>query len=244
MKKKKEGFIKRELSGWTSIEILWLVIATVLMLAIALYSGESTKGICAVVAGMIYLILIGKGKMTAFLFGLASTSLYAYIAFETQNYASVLMGIFFYIPMNLIGLGMWRKHMSTKTKEVERKRLTIVKIILLTIVTVGFIVGFGLLFKFLGATKPYIDSMGLIFAIFIPILCVKRYTEQWVLLIILHCVTGYGLLMTVINEGRERVAFITCGLYLVNAIIMLVKWYKDGNDTKAKTKIKSSSVTA
>ena len=244
MKKNKEGFIKREISGWTTIEILWLIIATVSILGLALYSGENIKEICAVGTGMIYLILVGKGKMTAFLFGLVSTSLYAYIAFEAQNYASVLMGVFFYVPMNLIGLGMWRKHMSNKTKEVKRKKLTVVKIILLIIVIVGFIVGFGMLFKFLGATKAYIDSMGLIFAIFIPILCVKRYTEQWILLIILHGVTGYGLLMSFINDGKGIVALVTCGLYLVNAIIMLVKWYRDGEGVKAKPKAKASTATA
>ncbi|MBO7631250.1 MAG: nicotinamide riboside transporter PnuC, partial [Lachnospiraceae bacterium] len=62
-------FIKSELTGWKLLEVLWLLLATGVILGLSVYWGENAIGLIMALTGVWCVILTGKGKRSSFLFG-------------------------------------------------------------------------------------------------------------------------------------------------------------------------------
>ena len=82
-------------------------------------------------------------------------------------------------------------------------------------------------YRLIDGTLPFVDAMSTVFSIFAQILCVKRYMEQWVLWVIVDVVTVIMWVYAFINGTGDMATVLMWSVYLVNAIIMLVKWNKD-----------------
>ena len=64
------------------------------------------------------------------------------------------------------------------------------------------------------------------------ILCVKRYMEQWILWIIIDIVSVYMWSVAFINGGENIATLIMWGVYLLNAIFMFFKWFKESKGSE------------
>ena len=63
-----KSFLKNELSGWKKWDVIWLVIATVIILGVSLYFKEDAVGIFCALTGVWCVILTGKGKLSSYIF--------------------------------------------------------------------------------------------------------------------------------------------------------------------------------
>ncbi len=222
------NFIKNELYGWKAVEILWLVFSTLVILSLSIYWGENLIGIIAAITGIFCVILTGKGKMSSYIFGTVNTLLYAYIALGAKYYGEVMLNIIYYLPMNFVGFFMWSKYINSETQEVEKRKLHIKNQLIILVLCCVCIYGYGLVLKKLGGNLPFVDSMSTVLSIFAQILCVKRYMEQWVLWIVVDVVTVIMWAIAFMNGGESIATLIMWSIYLLNAIFMFVKWYKEG----------------
>lgn len=68
--KKMVQFIKSELHGWKLWEISWLSVATAVIIGLSIYWKDSLMGIISSSTGVICVICTGKGKLSAYIFGL------------------------------------------------------------------------------------------------------------------------------------------------------------------------------
>lgn len=230
MKKTKE-LIKREFNGWKKWEVCWIILATLVILGVSIYWKDTAVGIFAALTGIWCVILTGKGKLSSFWFGTINTILYAIVAWRARYWGEVMLNLIYYVPMNFVGMYMWSKNMNKETDEVKKKRLTLKgSIIAYLCVAVGTI-AYGFVLKFMNGTLPFIDAMSTVFSIFAQILCVKRYMEQWVLWVVVDIVTVIMWAYVLIQGTGDFATLLMWTIYLINAIIMLVKWNKD---TKAK----------
>ena len=221
--------IKRELTGWKRWEIIWLLTATSVILGVSLYWKDSPTGIMAAVTGIWCVILTGKGKLSSFWIGTINTVLYAIVAWKARYWGEVMLNLIYYVPMNFVGIYMWSKNMDQGTEEVLKKRLSPKNsVIAYGCVMVGTL-GYGFVLKMLNGTLPFVDSMSTVFSVFAQFLCVKRYMEQWVLWIIVDVVTVIMWTYAFINGTGDMATVLMWSIYLMNAIIMLLKWR---NDTK------------
>ena len=59
------------------------------------------------------------------------------------------------------------------------------------------------------------------------ILCVKRYMEQWILWIVVDVVTVFMWIAAFFNGGESVATLLMWSIYLLNAIFMFIKWYKE-----------------
>lgn len=219
--------IKKELWGWKPLEILWLVVASITILALSIYWKDNWVGITSALTGIWCVIFTGKGKRSSFIFGMVNVLCYAYVALNAKFYGEVMLNILYYVPMNVVGWIAWTKHMNEDTGEVSKQKMS-GKVSLITYaLTAIAIVIYGYLLKIMGGYLPYIDSMSTVVAIVAQILSVKRLTEQWVLWIVVDVVS---VVMWGINfaRGGESIATLAMwSVYLINAIVMYVKWYKE-----------------
>ena len=228
-------FIKSELTGWKLWEVLWLLLATGVILGLSVYWGENAIGLIMALTGVWCVILTGKGKRSSFLFGFVNAALYAYVAFGAKYYGEVMLNALYYLPMSVVGWLAWKKHMDDDTGDVVKKRLSLKKGLLAYAITGIAIAVYGLILSALGGSLPYVDSMSTVVSVVAQILSIGRLMEQWVLWIVVDVVT---VIMWAVDfaKGGETIATLAMwAIYLVNAIIMFVRWYREANrNEKAK----------
>ena len=230
--------IKKELTGWKKWEIIWLFVATAVILGVSVYWKDTGIGIGAAITGIWCVILTGKGKLSSFLFGTINTVLYAIVAWKARYWGEVMLNLIYYVPMNFVGMYMWSKNMDEQTEEVMKKRLSGKNsIIAYGIVVVGTI-GYGVILKVLNGTLPFVDSVSTVFSILAQFFCVKRYMEQWVLWVIVDVVTVIMWVYAFVNGTGDMATILMWSIYLINAIIMLLKWVKDTKETLVEDSVK------
>lgn len=214
------------LKNWSLFEKGLLIIATILILGLSLYWGDSVIGIISSVTGIICVILTAKGSIKSYYFGLINVSLYCFISYQQSFYGEVMLNGLYYIPMQFIGYLAWSKHL-TNTGYVQSQRLSNQQRILITVGSVVAIVAYGIFLKQLGGNLAYIDSTSTILSIVAMYLGVKRYMEQWALWIIVNVVSiiMWGVALT---QGSTDIATLLMWVaYLVNAVYGYVKWNKE-----------------
>lgn len=222
-------FIKSELSNWKLCEVLWIFIATIIILGLSIYWKDSIVGIIAALTGVWCVILTGKGKISSYIFGTINVLFYAYIAFQAKYYGEVMLNLIYYLPMNFVGWVMWKKHLDSCTGEVKKNKMSVRNSILVYIGTAILIYLYGLILKYMGGNLPFADSMSTVISIVAQILCVKRLAEQWILWIVVDCVTIIMWAFVFFTEGESIATLLMWSIYLINAIIMYVKWHKEVN---------------
>lgn len=222
-------FIKNELANWKGWEVAWLFTATVVILGLSIYWQDNIIGILAALTGVWCVILTGKGKISSYIFGTVNVLLYAYVAFQAKYYGEVMLNLLYYFPMNFIGWFAWKKHFDNSTGEVEKKKMSIKSSIIVYICTAILIYLYGLLLKYMGGQLPFVDSMSTVISVVAQILCVKRFAEQWILWIVVDIVTVIMWAFVFFTDGESIATLLMWSVYLINAIIMYLKWHKEAN---------------
>lgn len=227
-------FIKNEAYGWSRLEIIWLLFSSAVILGLSIYWGESLIGIIAAITGVFCVVFTGKGKISSYIFGTINTVLYAYIAFGAKYYGEVMLNVIYYLPMNFVGFAMWKKYINAETQEVEKRKLDFKYQLGITVLCCVCIYGYGLILKALGGNLPFVDSISTVLSVFAQILCAKRYMEQWVLWIVVDVVTVFMWVAAFFNGGESMATLIMWSVYLLNAVFMFIKWYKECKANEAK----------
>ena len=225
--KKFRYYVKEEFKGWKIWEVIWLAIACVTILALSLYWKDTAMGIISATAGVACVVCTGKGKLSAYIFGVVNTLLYAIIAYQVKFYGEVMLNIIYYLPMQFYGIYVWSKHMNPETHEVEKKQMNLNgKFCLCSCVAVATI-AYGLLLRRLGGELPFIDALSTVVSVVAMIVSIKMYAEQWILWIVVDAVSVV-MWAIAFAHGNDNVATLLMWIvYLGNAIMMYVKWMKE-----------------
>ena len=79
-------FIKNEIEGWKKLEVTWLLIACAVIVGLSIYWDDTVMGIISSTTGVVCVVCTGKGKLSAYIFGLVNTVLYAVISYKAALY--------------------------------------------------------------------------------------------------------------------------------------------------------------
>lgn len=227
LKEKLKIYLKEESTGWRPPEIVWLGIATAVILGLSLYWQDNFVSITAALTGVWCVILTGKGKRSSFLFGIVNVLFYAAISFQAKYYGEVMLNLIYYFPMNFVGWYAWKKHMNEETGEVIKKKLPPAKGIAAYGATAAGIVAYGWILKRMGGNLPYIDSMSTVVSVAAQIMSVYRLTEQWVLWIVVDIVTVVMWAVHFAQGGESIGTLAMWSVYLINAVIMYLRWNRE-----------------
>lgn len=221
-----KGFMKQN-NTWKTWEICWIVFATLTILSTSLYWKDNLVGIIAALTGIWCVILTGKGKISSFYFGTINTILYAVVAWKARYWGEVMLNLIYYLPTNFIGIYLWKKNLNAETEEVKKEKLTLKSSIIIYSLLIVSTFAYSFILKILKGTLPLVDSMSTVFSVFAQILCIKRCREQWILWIIVDVVTVFMWIYAFIQGTGDFATILMWSIYLVNAILMLVKWVKE-----------------
>ena len=214
----------------------WFLIIGVIAsnIVYSLLSGDvDPVGSIAAIAGVLCVVLVAKGSIWNYLFGLVNVTMYAYISYKTSVYGDAALNARYYLPMQFIGWWQWRKRGAAmsesegKDVQVKARRFTWrQRAILAAGCTIAVIAG-GFLLRYLNDPQPFKDSTTTVLSIVAQALMALAFMEQWVLWIITNIVS---VVMWVVflskGEPHAAVMVIMWSFYLLNSINGLRVWLR------------------
>lgn len=220
-------FIKKELHGWKNFEILGLTLVFAVILYNAIILHDNPAAIINAVCGILYTIIAGKGKISCYIFGLLGSGGYIWLAFHNALWGNMLLSLCYYIPMQIIGIFKWKKHLKPDTGEIKKRRLNLKERLIITLISIlGCVITSFILYNF-NDKSPIIDGITTFLSIVGMYLTVKRAIEQWMIWAI---VNGLSLLMwlnILIHGTKVYSTVLMWGVYFILAIYFYVTWKKD-----------------
>lgn len=221
------NLIKRYFSDWDPYEKIWLFLFTFIIIGLSFYWKDSLIGILASLTGLWCVVLIAKGKIANYYFGIINVLAYAYVAFNQQYYGEVMLNMFYFFPMQFIGIYLWKKkRLSEKKDDVKVVYMSTKQRIIWSAITIIATILYGFVLKKLGGNLPFIDSSSTVMSVIAMILMVFVFVEQWVLWILVDVVSIIMWIAVMMNGGNDVAVLVMWIAYLVNAIYGLFNWIK------------------
>ena len=183
-------------------------------------------GSVAAVAGVLCVVLVAKGNIWNYLFGLINVSLYAYISFNATAYGDAALNALYYVPMQFIGYFAWKKR-GSQGSQVKARRLSAQgRVLLAELCVIGILAGV-LLLRYYGGGQPFKDSTTTVLSITTQALMAMAFMEQWILWIITNVVSVVMWVVFVFQDvPHSEVMVIMWVFYLLNSLNGLRVWLK------------------
>ena len=192
-------------------------------------------GSLAGITGVLCVVLVAKGSIWNYLFGLVNVSLYAYISYKASLYGDAVLNALYYVPMQFIGYWQWCKRGAAvsqteadgKGVQVKARRFTWGQRILLALGCTAAVVAGGFILRHFGDPQPFKDSTTTILSIVAQALMALAFMEQWALWIITNIISvAMWAVCVARGEAHAGVMVIMWVFYLLNSINGLRVWLK------------------
>ena len=215
--------------GWTLFEKLWVALFTLVIVMVTVYFSitdtdySNTEQIIrnwlispvSAITGIICVVLAAKGKIATYYWGIIATSTYAYIAYRSDYTGDAIINLFWFVPMNFIGIPMWRRRMTPGSDtDVAMKKLPIGQTASLFLGTMGLTILCGMLlyhidtwftvamqrnqsiYSYFGTIfgdwyllmGPILDAATAVMQIIAQILMAFALAEQWLFWIVINII--------------------------------------------------------
>lgn len=216
----------------------WLLIAGVIVSNIiyTVLSGDvDIVGSVAGVAGVLCVVLVAKGSIWNYLFGLVNVAMYAYISYTASLYGDAALNALYYLPMQFIGWWQWRRRGAAMSEaeadgngvQVKARRFSWGQRVALALGCTAAVVAGGFILQHIGDPQPFKDSTTTVLSIVAQALMALAFMEQWVLWIITNIVSVAMWIVCVIRgEAHAGLMVIMWSFYLLNSINGLRVWLK------------------
>lgn len=219
-------FVNKELNGWKKHEIIFLYLVLFFILISSHLVKDTPIAVMSAICGIMYTIIAGKGKISCYFFGLAGSWCYVWLSLSNALWGNMLLYLCYYIPMQILGIFRWKKHLHNDTNEIIRIRLnTKQRIILLLIGLVGSIFTSGILY-FCHDKSPVADGITTFLSILGMYLTVRRAIEQWIVWFIVNGISVLMWLNLFMHGAKTLATVIMWGVYFVLAIYFYFDWRK------------------
>lgn len=220
-------FIKKELKGWGKYEKIIFPSCVLLIIILSILMKDSKVALVSAICGISYSILAGKGKISCYFIGLCGTLCYSYISFRNSLYGNLFLYLLYYLPMQVLGIFKWRKHLKKETQEIAKTKLSKVERILYFCGAIVFSLLVYFILKYFGDQSPAIDSITSVFSVIGLILTVKRCIEQWYVWFVVNGLSVVMWVKAYINGSNCFATILMWGIYFVLSIYFLYTWKKE-----------------
>ncbi len=196
-------------------------------------------GSVASVAGVLCVVLVAKGSIWNYLFGIINVSLYAYISYKAAIYGDAVLNAFYYVPMQFIGFWQWRRRGAAMSEaeaggdgvQVKARRFTWRQRAVLAAGCAAAVVAGGFILRHFGDPQPFKDSTTTVLSIVAQALMALAFMEQWALWIITNVVSvAMWIVCVARGEAHAGVMVIMWVFYLMNSVNGFRVWLRLSKD--------------
>ena len=192
-------------------------------------------GSLACITGVLCVVLVAKGSIWNYLFGVVNVSLYALISFKADLYGDAALNALYYFPMQFIGWWQWRKRGAALSEsdasgagvQVKARRMSAVQRASMAAVCVAAVLAVGFLLRYLGDPQPFKDSATTVLSIVAQALMALAFMEQWCLWIVTNVISVIMWCICISRgDAHASVMVIMWIFYLLNSVNGLRVWLK------------------
>ncbi|MBQ7877457.1 MAG: nicotinamide mononucleotide transporter [Bacteroidales bacterium] len=192
-------------------------------------------GSIAGIAGVLCVVLVAKGSIWNYLFGIVNVSMYAYISYKAALYGDAALNAFYYVPMQFIGWWQWRKRGAAMSEseadgagvQVKARRFSWRQRAVLAVGCAAAVIAGGFILRYFGDPQPFKDSTTTVLSIVAQALMALAFMEQWALWIITNVVSVVMWSICVARgEAHAAVMVIMWIFYLLNSLNGFRVWLK------------------
>lgn len=213
--------------------LAWLAVFIAVAVWITIVSGDDLFGFTVFLAGVLCVFLAANGSILNYPIGTYNTLGYALMAWRNGLFGEVGLNLLFYLPMNVAGFFMWRKHMDGGVVVMRglRGRQILVVAALSALCTVGLGYGLSLL---AGQNTPYVDAATNVLSVVATILMLCRYREQWYAYILLNVLTvAMWAMRAAAGSPEGPIMIVMWSAFLINAFYGLHNWNQGARRAEA-----------
>lgn len=226
--------MKKFLGSWNFSEITWLITFSGLSIYMFYQFNDTPINLIISLTGLFCVLLVAKGSIWTYFFGVITTSLYAYTAYKAGLYGECMLNALYFVPIQFIGLYSWLKNRGDHTdhSKIEVKSLTIKGwlYVVLTVIIVSIL--YGLFLHEIGSKQAHLDGFAVVLSIVAQALMVRRYVEQWIIWIIVNILTIILWYRNFMLDGGHITILIMWCAYLYNSIYGYMVWRKANKQGK------------
>ncbi len=215
--------------GLTRIEKIVFILILLSVVLLSVISKDKPIVLIAALCSITYTILAGKGKILCFFSGITGSFLYSYLSFVNSLFGSFILYAFYYIPIQIIGIFNWRKHLNKKTDSIiktkltKKQRLFYFSLAFILSVIVSFIL------QKTGDITPYKDGFVGVFSVLGQYLTLKRCIEQWYVWFFVNLLSVFIWLKVFLLTGSGLTVVFMWLVYFLLSIYFLCSWKKELN---------------
>lgn len=155
-----------------------LFFSSAVTLVLSYWDGSQGLGLFVAMLGILYAFFAGAGKLICFVFGILYSILYLYLAFEVRLYGDVMLNLF-YLPINVLGIVMWKKNQNAKKNRVIVRSLSLRQLRLClfgVLLSSGF---YGMILDDVGGSLAYLNASSVVLQLLAFYLQVNRYVQNY-----------------------------------------------------------------
>lgn len=214
-------FLKSQFFGLSAV--FYFVLFCVCMVTLILGYWEGSQGIrlFAAILGILYAFFAGAGKLICFAFGLLYSLIYLYIAWDVKLYGEVMLNLL-YLPINLLGILMWRKNQNAKRHRVIVRSLSLRDFALCLLVSLFLSVLYGAVLDWMGGHLAYLNALSVVLQLLAFYLQIKRYVQNYMVVTLANvlAIVIWGLIYDqdsrAIPQLLNMCIFLCIGIYYWN----------------------------
>ncbi|MBQ7450206.1 nicotinamide mononucleotide transporter [bacterium] len=222
-----KNFVKTELSGWSDKEKIFYCIIFLTVTTVSISANDSRIATLHAIFGILATILTGKGKISCYIIGTFGVLCYSYLAWKNALWGTLGLQILYYLPMEFIGIYLWKDHLKEDTKEVKKTKLSIKERWIISLGAIFVSLLLGIVLYFCNDKFPLPDAFVTILPVIAFYLTVKRCIEQWVVWSIVNAINIIMWLVILFQEGNYLATLLTWTIYFCFGIYFLFKWKKE-----------------
>lgn len=174
------------------------------------------------IAGVCCIFLCAHASWPNWTFAIVNTILYIIVLGYNKVYGTMALELLYYMPTNILGLIVWKKHPDTRDEDKCKTRVMSwgKRLLMLGIVLVSTIVYHAILVKVDGATA-WLDALTVAIGVIATYYEINRFADQYILWIITDVVVviQWSILGDIIMITKKAI-------YLVMAVIGLINWIR------------------
>ncbi|MHC1779933.1 MAG: nicotinamide riboside transporter PnuC [Bacteroidales bacterium] len=209
----------------------WFLIGGVIVINFiySLLEGDlDVAGSLTAISGVVCVVMVARGNIINYLFGIMNVSLYAWISFKAGLYGDAALNAIYYLPMQFIGWYSWvgRREKQESVTIIARRMKKNERIIVAISATL-LVVFTAYLLKLFNDPQPIKDSVTTVLSVMAMFLMVKRFMEQWILWVIVNIISV--IMWTVAfssGESHSALMILMWIFYLINSLNGWITWLK------------------
>jgi nicotinamide mononucleotide transporter len=185
-------------------------------------------GSAAGISGVICVVMVARGNIMNYLFGVINVSLYAYISFKAGLYGDAALNALYYFPMQFIGWFSWvKKREEAESVTVVARRMSRSQRVWLSLACVILTAVVAWILHISGDPQPVKDSATTVLSVIAMFLMVRRFMEQWTLWVAVNIISIVMWSIALINgQSHSALMVIMWVFYLANSVNGWITWVK------------------